>query len=77
MVVKNNTIQIYTTIDEDKVFNECYEIIKGIMEQMRAYECDEMQSVATGEVITFNDFGRMLGVLGGLPHMGIMYNSKG
>ena len=76
MVVIKNAIQINTTLDEDEVFNECYEVINGIMAQMCSCGCDEMQSVATGEVITIDEFRRMLGILDGLPHMGIMYKTK-
>ena len=67
---------IHTSYEEDKVFNACYTIIKEIIEQMNECECDEMMSALTGEVITISDFKRMLGILDGLPHMSVMYNTK-
>ena len=76
MVINKNIVHICTTTNEDKVFNDCYEIINGIMAQMVSYGSDEMQSTSTGEVITYDDFRRMLGILDGLPYMDIMYNSK-
>lgn len=76
MVVIKNATQIHTTLDEDEVFNECYEVINGIMAQMCSCDCNEMQSVATGEVVTIDDFRRVLGILDGLPHMGIMYKTE-
>lgn len=76
MVVIKNATQIYTTVDEDKTINECFEIINGIMAQMCSCDCDEMQSLATGEVITVDDLRRVLGVLDGLPHMGVMYKAR-
>lgn len=76
MIVGKKEINIYTTTKDDKVFLECYEVINGIMAQMVSNDCDEMQNTSTGEVITYDDFRRMLGILGGLPYMDIMYNNK-
>ena len=75
MIVNKKETNICTTTKEDKVFFECYEVINSIMALMVSNDCNEMQNTSTGEVITYDDFKRMLGILDGLPHMDIMYNS--
>lgn len=72
----NKTIPIITDENEDKVFDECYKMIDDIMTIMFDYNCDEMMSLDTGEVITLRDLGRMKGILSGLPIMHIMYSTK-
>lgn len=72
----NRTIPIITDENEDKVFDECYKMIDDIMTIMFDYNCDEMMSLDTGEVITLRDLGRMKGILSGLPIMHIMYSTK-
>ncbi len=72
----NKTIPIMTEEKEDKVFDECYKMINDIMTIMFDYNCDEMMSLDTGEVITLRDLGRMKGILSGLPIMHIMYSTK-
>lgn len=72
----NKTIPIITDENEDKVFDECYKMIDDIMTIMFDYNCDEMMSLDTGEVITLCDLGRMKGILSGLPIMHIMYSTK-
>lgn len=76
MFVDINRIYIATSADEDKLFNECNEAITHIMDLMKSLDCDEMMSEITGEVITFEDLGRMRGVLGGLPIMTTMYHTE-
>lgn len=76
MFVDTNHIHIATSIDEDKLFNECNEAITHIMDLMKSLNCNEMMSEVTGEVVTFEDLGRMKGILGGLPIMTTMYNTK-
>lgn len=70
------TIPIITEEKEDKMFAECYDMIDNIMTIMFDYNCDEMISAETGEIITLSDLGRMKGVLGGLPIMTMMYSTK-
>lgn len=70
------TIPIMTEEKEDKMFAECYDMIDNIMTIMFDYNCDEMISAETGEIITLSDLGRMKGVLGGLPIMTMMYSTK-
>lgn len=72
----SKTIPIITDENEDKVFAECYDMIDNIMTIMFDYNCDEMMSFDTGEVITLRDLGRMKGILSGLPIMHIMYSTK-
>lgn len=72
----NKTIPIITDENEDKIFDECYKMIDDIMTIMFDYNCDEMMSLDTGEVITLRDLGRMKGILSGLPIMHIMYSTK-
>lgn len=76
MKVLTTKFSIQTTLEEDMTINECYEIVNNIMAQMASHNCDEMISDTTGEVITYSDFGRMLGILDGLPYMTTMYNTK-
>ena len=70
------TIPIMTEEKEDKMFAECYDMIDNIMTIMFDYNCDEMISAETGEIITLSDLGRMKGVPGGLPIMTMMYSTK-
>lgn len=70
------TIPIMTEEKEDKMFAECYDMIDNIMTIMFDYNCDEMISAETGEIITLSDLGRMKGVLSGLPIMTMMYSTK-
>lgn len=72
----SKTIPIITDKNENKVFIECYDIIDNIMTIMFDYNCDEMMSLDTGEVITLHDLARMKGILSGLPIMHIMYSTK-
>lgn len=70
------TIPIMTEEKEDKMFAKCYDMIDNIMTIMFDYNCDEMISAETGEIITLSDLGRMKGVLSGLPIMTMMYSTK-
>ena len=76
MFVDTNYIHIATSVDEDELFNKCNEAITHIMDLMKSLDCNEMMSEVTGEVVTFEDLGRMKGILGGLPIMTTMYNTK-
>lgn len=76
MKVLTQMIAITTTIKEDEVFTECDHIIDNIIDILEWNNCDEMMSIETGEVITLDEFKRMRGILGGLPHMSMMYKNK-
>ena len=76
MKIFTKTIPIVTDKNEDRVFMECYNMIDNIMTIMFDYNCDEMISSETGEVITLDDLKRMKGVLSGLPIMSMMYSTK-
>ena len=76
MKVYNTKYSIQTTCEEDNIFNECYEIINGIMAQMASHNCDEMMCDSTGEVVDYQELRRMLGILEGLPYMTSMYKAE-
>lgn len=76
MFVNTNYIHIATSVEEDKLFNECNEAIVQIVNLMKSLDCNEMISELTGEVVTLEDLMRMRGILGGLPIMTTMYNTK-
>lgn len=76
MFVNTNHIHIATSVDEDKLFNECNEAIARIIALMKSLNCNEMMSEVTGEVVTLEDLSRMRGVLGGLPIMTTMYHTE-
>ena len=76
MTVIKSVYSILTSNDEDKVFEECDNLIKDIMNVMHENECDELMSSVTGELITYNDLCRMRGVLEGLPYMTMMYKAE-
>lgn len=76
MTVIKNVYSIMTSLEEDKVFEECGSLIKDIMTAMKENDCDELMSSTTGELITYRDLGRMRGVLDGLPRMTIMYKAE-
>lgn len=76
MTVIKNVYSIMTSLEEDKVFEECDSLIEDIMNAMRENGCDELMSSTTGELITYRDLGRMRGVLDGLPRMTIMYKAE-
>lgn len=74
MFIFNKSFLIETTVEEDKVFEKCYDIIDEITNTLMQYECNEMIADETGEVITLDDFRRMKGILSGLPIMTRMYS---
>ena len=76
MLIFDKSFPIETTVEEDKIFEKCYEIIDEITHTLMQYECDEMIADETGEVITLNDFRRTKGILSGLPIMTRMYSTK-
>ena len=76
MTVIKNVYSIMTSFDEDKVFDTCDRFIEDIMDTMRENGCDELISSTTGELITYRDFGRMRGILDGLPRMTMMYKAE-
>lgn len=76
MIIFKKSFPIVTTMEEDKVFEKCYEIIDEITNTLMQYECDEMIADETGEVITLDDFRRMKGILSGLPIMTRIYSTK-
>ena len=73
MKILNTQFYIQTTLAEDSIINNCHKVIEGIISQMIAHNCNEMINHETGEVITLDEFKRMLGILGGLPYMTSMY----
>lgn len=76
MTIFKKSFPIVTTIEEDRIFEKCYEIVDDIIDILIQYECDEMIADETGEVITLDDFRRMKGILSGLPIMTRMYSTK-
>lgn len=76
MTVIKNVYSIMTSLEEDKVFEECDGLIEDIMNAMKENDCDELMSSTTGELITYRDLGRMRGILDGLPRMTIMYKAE-
>ena len=76
MFVDTNYIHIATSVDEDRLFDECNEAVAHIVALMRSLGCNEMISETTGEVVTLDDLRRMRGVLGGLPLMTRMYKAE-
>ncbi len=76
MIIFEKTVPIMTTLEEDKVFEKCYDIISVIVDALNQNECDEMIASETGEVITLDDLRRMKGILSGLPIMNMMYSTK-
>lgn len=76
MIIFEKTIPIMTTLEEDNVFEKCYDIIDTITNALIQNECNEMVASETGEVITLDDLRRMKGILGGLPIMTMMYSTK-
>ena len=76
MIIFEKTIPIMTTVEEDKVFTDCYDIIDTIVDTLVQNECDEMIASETGEIITLDELCRMKGILSGLPIMSMMYSTK-
>ena len=76
MQVIKNVYSVITSLEEDKVFDMCDGLIEDIMKTMKENDCDELMSSTTGEVITYEDFSRMRGILSGLPIMTMMYKTK-
>lgn len=76
MYIFDKSYPITTTIEEDNIFEKCYDVISEIIDVLEQNGCDEMIADETGEVITLFDFRRMKGILSGLPIMTRMYSTK-
>ena len=76
MIIFGKAIAIRTTDTENFIFNECYDYIGKIVDEMQKNDCNEMISTETGEVIEIHELYRMRGILDGLPIMSAMYKDK-